>query len=79
MSWFPSKKGSAGPWNGIVIHERGYPLIRAIFSTLGELFGFLWQNKLWWMAPIVVVLLLFSGLMFLAQSSALAPFVYTLF
>ena len=31
------------------------------------------------MAPIVVVLLLFSGLMFLAQSSALAPFVYTLF
>jgi hypothetical protein len=54
-------------------------MIRAIFSTLGELFGFLWENKLWWMAPIVVVLLLFSGLMFLAQSSALAPFVYTLF
>jgi hypothetical protein len=54
-------------------------LIRAILATLKELFGFLWQNKLWWMAPIVVVLLLFSGLMFLAQSSALAPFVYTLF
>ena len=36
-------------------------------------------DKLWWMAPVVVVLLLFAGLMFLAQSSALAPFVYTLF
>ena len=54
-------------------------MFRAVLSTIGELFSFLWANKLWWMAPVVVVLLLFAGLMFLAQSSALAPFVYTLF
>jgi hypothetical protein len=54
-------------------------MIRAILSTLKELFAFMWVNKIWWMAPVVVVLLIFSGLMFLAQSSALAPFVYTLF
>ncbi|MFC1491761.1 DUF5989 family protein [Nitrospinota bacterium] len=48
-------------------------------GTLRELFSFMWANKIWWMAPIVVVLLVFSGLMVLAQSSALAPFVYTLF
>ncbi len=54
-------------------------MIRAILSTLKELFVFMWANKIWWMAPVVVVLLIFSGLMFLAQSSALAPFVYTLF
>ncbi|MBI3126061.1 MAG: hypothetical protein HYZ11_00465 [Candidatus Tectomicrobia bacterium] len=54
-------------------------MARAIIATVGELFAFLWANKLWWMAPVVVVLLLFAGLMFLAQSSALAPFVYTLF
>ncbi|MEE9276014.1 MAG: DUF5989 family protein [bacterium] len=54
-------------------------MFRAILSTLRELFVFLWANKLWWMTPVIVVLLLFAGLMFLAQSSALAPFVYTLF
>lgn len=54
-------------------------MIRGILSTLGELFSFLWANKLWWMSPIIIVMLLFAGLMFLAQSSALAPFVYTLF
>ena len=54
-------------------------MIRAVTLTLKELFVFMWANKIWWMAPIVAVLLLFSGLMFLAQSSALAPFVYTLF
>ncbi|MEK6710525.1 MAG: DUF5989 family protein [Nitrospinota bacterium] len=54
-------------------------MLRAIFATVGELFSFLWENKLWWMAPVVVVLLMFAGLLFLAQSSALAPFVYTLF
>jgi hypothetical protein len=54
-------------------------MVRAILSTVGELFSFLWANKLWWMTPVVVVLLLFAGLLFLAQSSALAPFVYTLF
>jgi hypothetical protein len=54
-------------------------MFRAILSTLKELFEFMWHNKIWWMVPIVIVLLLFSGLMFLAQSSALAPFVYTLF
>ncbi len=54
-------------------------MIRAIMSTLQELFSFLWANKMWWMMPIVLILLLFSGLMFLAQTSALAPFVYTLF
>lgn len=54
-------------------------MIRAILSTLKELLVFMWKNKIWWMAPVVAVLLIFSGLMFLAQSSALAPFVYTLF
>ena len=53
-------------------------MFKAILGTLIELSGFMWANKIWWMSPIVLGLLLFSGLMFLAQSSALAPFVYTL-
>ncbi len=45
---------------------------------LGELWAFLRDNKKWWLAPILVVLLLF-GLLVFATSSGLAPFIYTLF
>ncbi|MDP7384954.1 MAG: DUF5989 family protein [Nitrospinota bacterium] len=54
-------------------------MIRVFLSILNELFAFLWENKLWWMSPMIVVLLLFAGLLYFAQGSALAPFVYTLF
>jgi hypothetical protein len=53
--------------------------IKARAKVRGELFRFLWQRKLWWMIPIVVVLLVFSLLIFFTQSSAVAPFIYTLF
>jgi hypothetical protein len=49
------------------------------FSILKELFAFLRHNKLWWMIPVVAVLLLLSILIALTQGSALAPFIYTLF
>jgi hypothetical protein len=44
-----------------------------------EFCQFLWERKIWWLAPIVVVLLLFGGLIWLGETSAVAPFVYTLF
>jgi hypothetical protein len=53
--------------------------VRERFGIAGELMGFLWQRKLWWLIPMVFVLLLFGGLMVTAQSSALGPFIYTLF
>lgn len=52
---------------------------RQRFSIIGELFAFFWENKLWWMIPMVSVILLFGILMIFAQSSAVAPFIYTLF
>lgn len=48
-------------------------------SVTKELFAFLWQNKLWWMMPIVIVLLLLGLLIIFTQSSAVVPFIYTLF
>jgi hypothetical protein len=45
----------------------------------GELLQFFWQNKWWWLTPMILVLLLFGGLVIFAQSSAIAPFIYTLF
>ena len=45
----------------------------------GELLGFFWRQRLWWLMPMIVVLLAFGLLLIFAQTSALAPFIYTLF
>ena len=44
-----------------------------------EVWMFLRQNKKLWLLPIVLVLLLLGALLVFAQSSALAPFIYTIF
>jgi hypothetical protein len=44
-----------------------------------EIWMFLRVRKKWWLAPIVVFLLLLGTLLVFAQGSALAPFIYTLF
>ena len=48
-------------------------------SFLGELWAFLRQRKKFWLLPIIVMMLAIGGLLILAQGSALAPFIYTLF
>ena len=51
----------------------------AKFRIAGELSSFFWRQKMWWLTPMVVTLLAFGLLMIFAQSTALAPFIYTLF
>jgi drug/metabolite transporter superfamily protein YnfA len=48
-------------------------------AFLSELWLFLRTRKKLWLLPIVVLLVLFGALLLLAQSSAIAPFIYTLF
>lgn len=48
-------------------------------AILREFWDFLKVRKKWWLTPIVVVLLLLGALIFFTQSSAVAPFIYTLF
>ena len=48
-------------------------------GIMTELMAFLWERKLWWMMPMVLTLLLFGLLIIFAESSAVAPFIYTLF
>lgn len=48
-------------------------------SEAAELLKFLWEAKLWFLIPFVVVLLLFGLLLVFAQSTGVAPFIYTLF
>jgi len=48
-------------------------------AILKEFLDFLRVRKKWWIAPIVIFLLLLGALLIFAKGSALAPFVYTLF
>jgi hypothetical protein len=45
---------------------------------LGELWGFLKENKKWWLVPLLLALLLL-GLLVMLAGTGLAPFIYTLF
>jgi hypothetical protein len=48
-------------------------------SIIKELWQFLRVRKKWWLAPILIMLLLLGGLIILTQGSALAPFIYAIF
>jgi hypothetical protein len=48
-------------------------------STLSELWEFLRIRKRYWLAPIVLVLILLGALIVFTEGSAVAPFVYALF
>jgi hypothetical protein len=48
-------------------------------SFLREFWQFLRVRKKWWLVPILVMMALVGGLLVLAQSSAVAPMIYTLF
>ena len=50
-----------------------------MLDLLKDLWEFLRVRKKFWMAPIVIVLLLLGALIVLSQGSAVAPFIYTLF
>lgn len=47
--------------------------------VLSELLQFLREEKKYWLVPIVIVFVLFGLLIVFSQSSAVAPFIYTLF
>lgn len=47
--------------------------------VLTEVWQFLMHEKKYWLAPLILVFVLFGLLLAIAQSSAVAPFIYTLF
>jgi hypothetical protein len=46
---------------------------------ISEIWAYLRMRKKYWLTPILLVLLVFGGLLILAQGSVVAPFIYTLF
>ncbi|ADQ19019.1 DUF5989 family protein [Leadbetterella byssophila] len=46
---------------------------------LKDLWGFMAARKKFWLAPLIIILLLVGILVVIGGSSAIAPFIYTLF
>jgi len=52
---------------------------KSVVSLLGEFWAFMRMQKKWWLAPLIVVLILMGMLIILTEGSALAPFIYAIF
>ncbi len=50
-----------------------------MIDLIKDLWDFMRERKKFWLAPIIIVMLLLGGLIVLSQGSAVAPFIYTLF
>jgi len=48
-------------------------------SFVAELWAFIRERKRFWLIPFLIVLIIFGGLLILANGSAVAPFIYTIF
>jgi len=50
-----------------------------MLSLCRELVAYMNARKKWWLLPIIIILVIIGGLFILAQGSAIAPFIYTVF
>lgn len=50
-----------------------------MIEFLSDLMRFMRAHKNYWLAPIILVLVLVGGLLVVTEGSVLAPFIYTLF
>jgi uncharacterized membrane protein YjdF len=48
-------------------------------GVIVELVAFMRERKKWWLLPVIMVMLVVGTLLMVAQGSALAPFIYTIF
>ncbi len=51
----------------------------ANFGSFGEVFAFMWKQKLWWLMPMVALMLVFGLLLVFANASGLGAFIYAVF
>lgn len=51
----------------------------AFFELLVDIWDFLRVRKKYWLAPLIITIVLMSALIILTQGSVIAPFIYTIF
>ena len=81
----PSRKESQRERVGDLSHHQSKQIAKAhgetflMMDLLRDLWDFMRERKKFWLAPILIILLVFGMLMVLTQGSVVAPFIYTLF
>jgi len=50
-----------------------------MLEFIKDMWGFMRERKKFWLAPIIIIMVVLGALIVLAQGSAVAPFIYTLF
>lgn len=58
---------------------KGWDGLTGRVRVMRSLFRFLWEERMWWMIPMVFVLFLVALLLFVGLQTPLGPFIYTLF
>lgn len=58
---------------------RFFETTAAKLGVIGLMMIYLWQRRLWWLIPMVSVLLVFGLVVVFAQATAIGPFIYALF
>ncbi len=48
-------------------------------GILGSLFRYFWANKMWWIIPFLVILVIFGVIIIIGHTTPLGPFIYTIF
>jgi hypothetical protein len=51
--------------------------LRSKIGIFSELVSFLWKRKIWWLIPLVILLMLLIAVLAIESASGLAPFIYT--
>jgi hypothetical protein len=67
-----------------VVHNRGAAeqamgRLRILGRLIKEMFEFMKEDKLWWMSPILILLIVLSVFIIFVEGSALAPLIYAMF
>jgi hypothetical protein len=44
-----------------------------------DLFAYIWKNRVWWILPPVIIIILISVLIYISSASPVSPFIYMLF
>ena len=59
--------------------RRRWSSVPSWLGVLSDLLRFVWSQRLWWLIPIVIVLLLLGGLIIMGSQTVFEPFIYTVF
>jgi hypothetical protein len=62
-----------------MIKKKGKQRVKPMLAFARELIAYMSARKKWWLLPLLIVVLIFGGIIVLAQGSAVAPFIYTVF